>query len=225
MGTGRGTLKGDYETRIHSLAAVYIAVAIWAASGYNWPGEIIAGLKELTAVVGTAVSWVVLGCTGMLAYWPTPREWKHWLLYQGRHRGPFSTAFNEGFLEENQVDGKLLRVQLGAWPRRWQDQRKACMRLLRLHDGNGAVVATHKDYLLNRDLAWMTTTMGAIGTGIGIGANGVSTGTTVHGVTAGAIGLWTWWGARQAGKKFTATLLDVASNSPRNTLHQTKTEK
>jgi len=166
MGTAN-SLKAKNRPYLAAYGGLHATAAAWVVLGSPVDPEAIGELAvvDWTKAAGTLV--VTIGV--MLLNGLGDRKLKASLVFWRRvHPEPGYRAFSEHAAADPRVDVEQLREALGGTlPQEPEKQNAAWIQLLRKHEADPAVRTNHGEYLLFRDLVWLSlvaATLGGTGT-------------------------------------------------------------
>lgn len=85
------------------------------------------------------------------------------VFWRARHPLPGNFAFSELAPQDSRIDLNRLKQAVGGiFPIKPEEQNKAWYRLYQQQKNNPSILNSHKDYLLFRDLTWITTILAVV---------------------------------------------------------------
>jgi len=135
------------------------------------------------------------------------------VFWRYRHPYPGSRAFSELAGRDPRVDLDRLRDAVGGdLPKDPQKQNREWYRLYQQHADNPSVRSGHKEFLLFRDMAWLSVLLAVVGT-VAVWIVARSQASWWYGVACIALYLGARTGAAIAGRRFVCSVLACASSS------------
>ena len=203
-------LKEENKNTLRIIGLMNVVTILAALVGYNigWIGE------DKTSWITEGIGGVVCGTIGYLASVLGTRKAKHtWLFGRDENTWPFAQSFTDKVLSDTSINTRKLRQKVDPWPVTAGEQTERTMELLREYEWHPAVADNHKVYLLLRDWAWMSISLGIAGAVAGIAGEGEWRWVGIHIGALTAQAALTWTMARSQSKQLRQTLLSVASTT------------
>lgn len=186
------------------LSLLGVSASPLAASSWTWPAFVV-------KVVGATLLTLMTSTLRDLA----PSDVKHVLVFRRlRHALPGHRVFTELVPRDSRIDAAAVRKLFGgSLPTAPTEQNAAWYQLYKAHQADPSVAGNHREFLLYRDLFWLTLLVGACGTGVLTLSVHPEKAVTLFALVSGALaGLFNVI-AHERGERFATTVIAVAISS------------
>jgi hypothetical protein len=204
------SLKGKNQRYLVAWTASHALVAAWVVAGTPSSFESLPSVPIFNSLAMTLL--VGLGVT-LLNGLPSSEIKAALVFWRWPHPEPGHRAFSKLAQGDSRID--LSRLQLavgGAFPTEARDQNGAWMRLYTAHESTPSVRTNHGEWLLFRDLAWLsflTTMAGGMGAIVLTGASKTS---LTYALASACLFLLCTLVARNHGNRFVRTVMACAAS-------------